>query len=118
MQGAGENLKSWRDSFGDIQTWRRPQQAMPSNENLKKSVDLLVGGNQKSNKSALEFQGTAGVTSTKSAVSALHQNPGNSSGLDRQKMIDMCDRQVAEIQSEFALLERLDFVDFIHSAQS
>ena len=33
--------------------------------------------------------------------------------VDKQRMIEMCDKEVALIQKEFALLERQDFVDLL-----
>ena len=46
---------------------------------------------------------------TNSALSQL-------SGLEVQKMIDSCDREVALIEHDFALLERSDFVELMSSS--
>ena len=35
--------------------------------------------------------------------------------MDRYKLIEQCDLEEAQIHSEFALLERADFVDFIRT---
>ena len=37
--------------------------------------------------------------------------------IDPHKLIEQCDQDEAQIHSEFALLERADFVDFIRNSQ-
>ena len=48
-----------------------------------------------------------------STATALRNQTG-SSRLDCQKLIEQCDKEIAMIESEFDLLARKDFVDFVN----
>ena len=56
---------------------------------------------------ALQQQSSAGTHSAQLNTSAM------SSILDRQKMLEQCDKEVSVIEYEFSLLERQDFIEIV-----
>ena len=99
--------KTWRGSLGDIQPWRRTLKVAGSGEDFKYSAPLLS-----EHSAGKQGKLLPSVQSSSHNLSALAQL----SLLDRQRLIEDCEKEVTQIHSEFALLERADFVDFISSS--
>ena len=98
----------WRGSLDHIQTWKRPR-VDPCQLEPSKRVSGIVGGNFKLSapKSEPKLQQSGQVSASMAPQAYVF--------LDRERMIDMCEREVSTIVKEFALLERTDFVDLIRS---
>ena len=89
--------KVWRAPFGDAEAWRRQ-----GNDDLDRLEAAVAAG-----KIALE---RANSSQTHSSLPLAQL-----SVLDQYKLIEQCDIEEAQIHSEFAMLERADFVDFIQN---
>ena len=67
-------------------------------------------------KNAISNTSEATLQQALNTAAALQANcsPSSISRLDRQKLIDQCEQEVQIIESEFDLLTRKDFVEFVH----
>lgn len=89
----------WRGSLQHIQTWR-PASGLESDQSKsQKKLDKMA-------KSVQNLKSISPPGSTQIMQISV---------LDREKMIDQCERDMFDIEREFALLQSRDFVEILQS---